>query len=177
MYILIKVNMVGVIFVIFVLLLLYILVFIVQFNILQDGLILVVWVIWVSVNFIMGNSFIYMVVYFLLIIGFIYFYVVIMFNFVEVVDNMKKYGGFILGICVGCLMVEYFDYVFMCIMFFGLLYLGLIVFILFIVFVMVGVNQNFLFGGVLIFIIVGVGFEIVKQIDVQLQQCYYEGFF
>jgi preprotein translocase subunit SecY len=52
-----------------------------------------------------------MLVYFLLIVGFTYFYVAITFNPVEVADNMKKYGGFIPGIRAGRPTAEYLDYV------------------------------------------------------------------
>jgi preprotein translocase subunit SecY len=53
------------------------------------------WVVWVTNNLTQGGSPLYMLVYFLLIIGFTYFYVAITFNPEEVADNMKKYGGFI----------------------------------------------------------------------------------
>lgn len=51
------------------------------------------WVTWILTNFSTGDQPLYMAVYFLLIIGFTYFYVAITFNPVEVADNMKKYGG------------------------------------------------------------------------------------
>ena len=65
-------------------------------------------------------------VYFLLIIGFTYFYVAITFNPVEVADNMKKYGGFIPGIRAGRPTAEYLDYVLTRITLPGSIYLGLI---------------------------------------------------
>ena len=43
------------------------------------------------------QSFIYMVVYFIMIIGFSYFYSTIQFNPVEIANNLKKQGGFIPG--------------------------------------------------------------------------------
>ena len=52
-----------------------------------------------------------MALYFLLIVGFTYFYVAITFNPDEVADNMKKYGGFIPGIRAGRPTAEYLDYV------------------------------------------------------------------
>ena len=62
--------------------------------------------------------------YFLLIVGFTYFYVAITFNPVEVADNMKKYGGFIPGIRAGRPTAEYLDYVLTRITLPGSLYLG-----------------------------------------------------
>lgn len=174
-YIPIKVNMAGVIPVIFASSLLYIPALIAQFNTPQDGSVPAPWVTWISTNFTTGNHPVYMAAYFLLIIGFTYFYVAITFNPVEVADNMKKYGGFIPGIRAGRPTAEYLDYVLTRITLPGSLYLGLIALIPLIALATVGANQNFPFGGASILIIVGVGLETVKQIDAQLQQRHYEG--
>jgi preprotein translocase subunit SecY len=116
-----------------------------------------------------------MAVYFLLIVGFTYFYVAITFNPVEVADNMKKYGGFIPGVRAGRPTAEYLDYVLTRITLPGSLYLGLVALIPLIALSAVSANQNFPFGGTSILIMVGVGLETVKQIDAQLQQRHYEG--
>ncbi|HAM14136.1 MAG TPA: preprotein translocase subunit SecY, partial [Microbacterium sp.] len=133
------------------------------------------WVVWISNNLTNGDSPIYMIVYFLLIVGFTYFYVAITFNPVEVADNMKKYGGFIPGIRAGRPTAEYLDYVLTRITLPGSMYLGLIALLPLFALALVGANQNFPFGGASILIIVGVGLETVKQIDAQLQQRHYEG--
>jgi preprotein translocase subunit SecY len=116
-----------------------------------------------------------MTLYFLLIVGFTYFYVAITFNPEEVADNMKKYGGFIPGIRAGRPTAEYLDYVLTRITLPGSLYLGVIALIPLIALGLVNAAQNFPFGGTSILIIVGVGLETVKQIDSQLQQRHYEG--
>ena len=174
-YIPIKVNMAGVIPVIFASSLLYIPMLIAQFNTPQDGSEPAAWVTWISQYFTTGDHPLYMAVYFLLIIGFTYFYVAITFNPVEVADNMKKYGGFIPGIRAGRPTAEYLDYVLTRITFPGSIYLGLIALIPLVALATVDANQNFPFGGASILIIVGVGLETVKQIDAQLQQRHYEG--
>jgi len=174
-YIPIKVNMAGVIPVIFASSLLYIPALIAQFNTPQDGSTPAAWVTWITSNFTKGDHPVYMLAYFLLIIGFTYFYVAITFNPVEVADNMKKYGGFIPGIRAGRPTAEYLDYVLTRITLPGSIYLGLIALIPLIALATVGANQNFPFGGASILIIVGVGLETVKQIDAQLQQRHYEG--
>ncbi|MBB2975449.1 preprotein translocase subunit SecY [Microbacterium endophyticum] len=175
-YIPIKVNMAGVVPVIFASSLLYIPALIAQFNVTPDADGNIPdWVTWVQTNLTTGDSPIYMAVYFLLIVGFTYFYVAITFNPVEVADNMKKYGGFIPGIRAGRPTAEYLDYVLTRITLPGSLYLGLIALIPLIALATVGANQNFPFGGASILIIVGVGLETVKQIDAQLQQRHYEG--
>lgn len=174
-YIPIKVNMAGVIPIIFASSLLYIPMLIAQFNTPQDGTEPAGWVVWVSQYFTTGDHPLYMAAYFLLIIGFTYFYVAITFNPVEVADNMKKYGGFIPGIRAGRPTAEYLDFVLTRITFPGSIYLGLIALIPLIALATVNANQNFPFGGASILIIVGVGLETVKQIDAQLQQRHYEG--
>ncbi|MBH0053302.1 MULTISPECIES: preprotein translocase subunit SecY [unclassified Salinibacterium] len=174
-YIPIKVNMAGVIPVIFASSLLYLPALIAQFNQPQAGETSAAWVVWVQNNLVSGDSPIYMIGYFLLIVGFTYFYVAITFNPEEVADNMKKYGGFIPGIRAGRPTAEYLDYVLTRVTLPGSLYLGLVAMIPLIAFVVIGANQNFPFGGASILIIVGVGLETVKQIDSQLQQRHYEG--
>ena len=174
-YIPIKVNMAGVVPVIFASSLLYLPALIAQFNQPAAGETAPEWVVWIQNNLVSGDNWIYMVIYFLLIVGFTYFYVAITFNPEEVADNMKKYGGFIPGIRAGRPTAEYLDYVLTRVTLPGSLYLGLIALIPLIAFAAVGANQNFPFGGASILIIVGVGLETVKQIDAQLQQRHYEG--
>jgi preprotein translocase subunit SecY len=116
-----------------------------------------------------------MIMYFLLILGFTYFYVAITFNPQEVSDNMKQYGGFIPGIRAGRPTTEYLEYILSRITLPGAIYLGLIALIPLIAFGVLGTNQNFPFGGTSILIIVGVGLESVKQINAQMQERNYEG--
>ncbi|HEY6801781.1 MAG TPA: preprotein translocase subunit SecY [Agromyces sp.] len=174
-YIPIKVNMAGVIPVIFASSLLYLPALIAQFNQPQAGEDPQPWVVWITNYLTQGDQPLYMLVYFLLIVGFTYFYVAITFNPDEVAENMKKYGGFIPGIRAGRPTAEYLDYVLTRITLPGSLYLGLVALIPLIALGLVGANANFPFGGASILIIVGVGLETVKQIDAQLQQRHYEG--
>lgn len=174
-YIPIKVNMAGVVPVIFASSLLYLPALIAQFNQPAAGGTPAPWVTWISTYFTSGDHPLYMLVYFLLIVGFTYFYVAITFNPEEVADNMKKYGGFIPGIRAGRPTAEYLDYVLTRVTLPGSLYLGLIALVPLIALGLVGANSNFPFGGASILIIVGVGLETVKQIDSQLQQRHYEG--
>jgi preprotein translocase subunit SecY len=174
-YIPIKVNMAGVIPVIFASSLLYLPALIAQFNQPAAGQEPQPWVIWITNYLTKGDHPLYMLMYFLLIVGFTYFYVAITFNPEEVADNMKKYGGFIPGIRAGRPTAEYLDYVLTRVTLPGSLYLGVIALLPLIAFAWVGADQNFPFGGASILIIVGVGLETVKQIDAQLQQRHYEG--
>lgn len=126
-------------------------------------------------NFTTGDHPLYMAVYFLLIIGFTYFYVAIAFNPEEVAENMRKHGGFVPGIRAGRPTAEYLNFVLTRITFPGSLYLGVLALIPLIALSTVNANANFPFGGASILIVVGVGLETVKQIDAQLQQRNYEG--
>jgi len=174
-YIPIKVNMAGVVPVIFASSLLYLPALIAQFNQPAQGEEPQAWVVWITNYLTKGDHPLYMLLYFLLIVGFTYFYVAITFNPDEVAENMKKYGGFIPGIRAGRPTAEYLDYVLTRVTLPGSLYLGLIALIPLIALSLVGANANFPFGGASILIIVGVGLETVKQIDAQLQQRHYEG--
>jgi len=126
--------------------------------------------------FISGTHPVYMATFFLLIIGFAFFYVAITFNPAEVADNMKKYGGFIPGIRPGRPTAEYLDYVLTRLTTPGSLYLGLIALLPMVALGASGASQNFPFGGTSILIMVGVGLDTVKQIESHLQQRNYEGF-
>ncbi|MGR4010745.1 preprotein translocase subunit SecY [Leucobacter sp. 1207-22] len=174
-YIPIKVNMAGVIPVIFASAILYLPMLISQFNQPAPGEDPKAWVVWIQTNLVSGDQPLYMVVFFLLIIGFTFFYVQITFNPEEVADNMKKYSGFIPGIRAGRPTAEYLNYVLTRITTAGSIYIGIIAIIPLIALSFFGANQNFPFGGASILIIVGVGLETVKQIDAQLQQRHYEG--
>ena len=174
-YIPIKINMSGVIPIIFASSLLAIPGLVAQFSTPTDGTAPPEWVLWVQANLTSGDAPLYMLVFFLLNVGFTYFYVAITFNPEEVADNMKKYGGFIPGIRAGRPTAEYLDYVLTRITLPGSLYLGIVALIPLIALSTVGANQNFPFGGASILIIVGVGLETVRQIDAQLQQRHYEG--
>jgi preprotein translocase subunit SecY len=174
-YIPIKVNMAGVIPIIFASSLLYLPALIAQFNAPKDGKLPAPWVTWITDNLQSGDSPMYILVYFLLNVGFTYFYVAITFNPEEVADNMKKYGGFIPGIRAGRPTAEYLDYVLTRVTLAGALYLAFIALIPLVALALFGANQNFPFGGASLLIIVGVGLETVKQIDAQLQQRHYEG--
>src|SRR5271166_3528749 len=140
------------------------------------------WVSWVDRYLALGSSSnlqtadVYMIAFFLLIIGFTYFYVSITFNPTEVADNMKKYGGFIPGIRPGRPTAEYLSFVLSRLTAPGSTYLGLVALFPLVALTAIGVGQQFPFSGVSLLIMVGVGLDTVKQIESQLQQRNYEGF-
>jgi preprotein translocase subunit SecY len=122
-----------------------------------------------------GSHPLYIVTYFLLIIGFAYFYNSIAFNPVDTADNMKKYGGFIPGIRPGRQTAEHLNYILTRITLPGAVFLGAVAILPFIA-LAAGNVQSFPFGGTSILITVGVGLETMKQIESQLLMRNYEGF-
>jgi len=134
------------------------------------------WVSWVARYIEQSSSPLYMLTFFLLIIGFTYFYVSITFNPTEVADNMKKYGGFIPGIRPGRPTAEYLQYVLSRLTAPGSVYLGIIALFPLVALSAAGVANQFPFSGISLLIMVGVGLDTVKQIESQLQQRNYEGF-
>lgn len=116
--------------------------------------------------------------YITLIVFFCYFYTAIIFNPVDIADNMKKYGGFIPGIRPGKPTAKFFDFVMTRITLPGALALGLIAIIPHLIsasFRLSYLVASF-FGGTGLIIIVGVALDTVKQIESQLLMRHYEGF-
>jgi preprotein translocase subunit SecY len=134
------------------------------------------WVAWVARYIEQSSSPLYMLAFFLLIVGFTYFYVSITFNPQEVADNMKKYGGFIPGIRPGRPTAEYLGYVLSRLTAPGSIYLGAVALFPLVALSAAGVANQFPFSGISLLIMVGVGLDTVKQIESQLQQRNYEGF-
>lgn len=134
------------------------------------------WVAWIDRYVASSSSALYMIAFFVLIVGFTYFYVSITFNPTEVADNMKKYGGFIPGIRPGRPTAEYLNYVLTRLTAPGSLYLAMIGLIPMVAFALMNVSNQIPFGGTSLLIMVGVGLDTVKQIESQLQQRNYEGF-
>ena len=174
-YIPLKVNMAGVIPLIFASSLLALPGIIAQFNTPNDGSAPPQWVEWINIYLVRGDHPVYMVTYFLLILGFTYFYVSVTFDPVEVADNMKKYGGFIPGVRAGKPTERYLSYVLNRITLPGSLYLAIVSMIPLVALVLFNANQNFPFGGASLLIVVGVGLDTLKQIGAQLSQRNYEG--
>ena len=120
----------------------------------------------------------YTLVYALLIIFFCYFYTAIVFNPIDLSENMKKYGGFIPGIRPGASTAEFLYYVMTRITLAGAMFIAFIA--IFPDFIMAWLKVPYLvasfFGGTGILIIVGVMLDTVKQIESNLLMHHYEGF-
>ena len=121
------------------------------------------------------KSVIYMVVYFILIIGFAYFYSSIQFNPVEIANNMKKQGGFIPGFRPGKPTVDFIKKVLNKITLFGAIYLGIVAICPLLVGKVLG-NNSVAIGGTSVIIVVGVALETVKALESQMLMRQYKGF-
>ncbi len=120
------------------------------------------------------GSVVYFVLYILLIVFFAYFYTAVVFNPVDVSNNMKKHGGFILGIRPGRPTAEYIEKVMSRITLGGATFLAIIAIIPSIMTSVVKVS-TFYFGGTAVLIVVGVALDTVHQIEAQLLMRHYEG--
>lgn len=122
----------------------------------------------------MPGHWLYSVLYVGFIIFFCYFYTAIVFNPMDVAENMKKYGGFIPGIRPGRSTAEYIDRVLSRITLGGAIYVS-IVCVLPTIFIQ-NFNVPFYFGGTALLIVVGVAMDTVGQIEAHMLTRHYEGF-
>jgi preprotein translocase subunit SecY len=121
------------------------------------------------------NNWVYYVTYSLLILFFTYFYTSIIFNPVDLAENLKKQGAFVPGVKPGARTAEYIDRVLTRITLPGSMYLAIIALLPFWIFDIFGI-QAFFFGGTSLLIVVGVGLDTVQQIQQLLLVRHYDGF-
>ena len=117
----------------------------------------------------------YSVLYFLLIVGFSYFYATMQFNPIEVANNLKKNGGFIPGFRPGKPTADFITKVLSKITMFGALYLSVVA-IAPIVTGNIASYHSLAIGGTSVIIVVGVALETVKQMEAQMLMRHYKGF-
>ena len=117
----------------------------------------------------------YYVIYGILIVFFTYFYTAIIFNPVDLAENLKKQGGFIPGVKPGARTAEYIDRVLTRVTLPGSIYLAIIALVPFWIFDLFNINA-FFFGGTSLLIVVGVGLDTVQQAQQLLLLRRYDGF-
>lgn len=121
------------------------------------------------------GSVLYNVFYAALIVFFTYFYVAIIFNPMDVADNIKKNGGFVPGIRPGRPTAEYIDRILTRLTLVGGVFLAAIAVLPNFVIAITGVTSLW-FGGTALLIVVGVALDTMKQIESHLLLRSYEGF-
>ncbi len=129
-------------------------------------------------QFIHRGGGIYYALYAALIVFFCYFYTAIVFNPIDVSENLKKHGGFVPGIRPGQQTADYLDFVMTRITLVGSLFICAIA-------VMPDMIMSWFkvpylvasfFGGTGVLICVGVMLDFMKQVESHLQMHHYEGF-
>jgi preprotein translocase subunit SecY len=117
-------------------------------------------------------------IYFLLVLGFTYFYTAVVFDPNDVADNLKKQSTFIPGIRPGRSTAEYLGKVMGRITLAGALFLALITVVLpLLTAAITQVSPSSLYlGGTAILIVVGVALDTMRQIETQLLMRQYRGF-
>lgn len=121
----------------------------------------------------MGNQYVYIGLFFLLVFGFTFFYTAVIFHPDRVAENLQKQGGFIPGIRPGRPTAEYLGWVTNRILLFGALFLALIGILPNATQLLTG-TQNLAIQGVSIIIIVSVLIDSLKQIEGQMSMREYD---
>ena len=117
----------------------------------------------------------YYVTYGFLILFFTYFYTAIIFNPIDLAENLKKQGAFVPGVKPGARTAEYIDRVLTRVTLPGSIYLAIIAMVPFWIFDIFNI-QTFFFGGTSLLIVVGVGLDTVQQAQQLLLLRHYDGF-
>ncbi|MCL4367367.1 preprotein translocase subunit SecY [Patescibacteria group bacterium] len=121
------------------------------------------------------RSLAYNAAYFLLVIGFTYFYTAVIFNPTKIADEIKKAGAFIPGVRPGATTASYLNYILTRITLAGAIFLGIVAILPTIVSDMTGVT-TLAIGGTSILIVVSVILDTAKQFESKLVERNYDSF-
>lgn len=121
------------------------------------------------------QSFSYNAFYFLLVLGFTYFYTAIIFDPVKIADDFKKHGGFVPGIRPGKPTADHLNYILSRITLAGALFLGIIAILPSLIQQATDIS-SLTIGGTGILIVVSVILETSKQLESMLVMRNYDGF-
>lgn len=121
------------------------------------------------------NSLVYNLIYFILVVGFTYFYTSVVFNPEKISENLQKSGGFIPGIRPGSATIKYLNFVLNRITIVGAMFLGFVAILPSMVQKTIGVN-NLAIGGTGILIAISVVLEIIREIEGDLVMSKYDGY-
>jgi preprotein translocase subunit SecY len=168
-----RVNMVGVIPIIFAISLLLFPTIIAQFFAQARAPWLQQAAQWVLVT--LQDQWVYGILYFLLVVGFTYFYTAVVFHPERIAENLQKQGGFVPGIRPGRPTAEYLQHVINRITLGGAMFLGVIAILPLLLQGATG-NQLLALGGTSLLIVVSVVIESVKQVESQLTMRQYDAY-
>lgn len=125
--------------------------------------------------FLAPGGWFYMVFYFVLIFFFTYFYTALTFNPTELANNIKKYGGFVLGIRPGKPTADFLEFTISRLTFVGALFLATIALIPTLVEGVTKITSFQGLGSTALLIVVGVALDLVRQVETHLVTRQYEG--
>jgi len=126
------------------------------------------------IGYLSRGNIIYNLLYVVLIVFFAYFYTAVIFNPVDVADNLRKFGGYIPGIRPGSPTSDFLDKVLTRITLWGALYVAAICVL---PSALMGYfNVPFYYGGTSLLIVVGVALDTIQQIETHMIMRSYEGF-
>ncbi len=125
-------------------------------------------------GFLMPGTAFYTTIYVAMIFFFCYFYTAIVFDPVEVADNMKKHGGFIPGIRPGRPTASHIDRILTRITLIGAVYVSAVCVLP--DFFIKNFGIPFYFGGTGLLIVVGVAMDTISQVESHLVMRHYDAF-
>jgi len=117
----------------------------------------------------------YWVLYFIMVVGFTYFYTETIFQQQNMPENLQKHGGFIPGIRPGARTAQYLNSVLRRITLAGALFLGAVAVLPFFASTLTPM-QTMIVTSTGLLIVVGVVIDTMKQLEAQLLMRHYEGF-
>jgi len=130
-----------------------------------------------GIGWFMGNPWFYGLTYFLLIIGFTYFYTAITFEPNKISENLQKSGAFIPGIRPGQPTSHHLNHILKRCLFVGALFLGFIALVPSVIQGITGIGAfQFMIGGTSLLIVVSVIMDTLRQIQAQMKVRNYDTF-
>ena len=129
-----------------------------------------------------NDAWIYWIMYFLMVIGFTYFYTDVIFRQQNLAESLQRQGGFIPGLRPGKRTEEYLNRVLQRITLVGAFFLGFVAILPWLVQLIPGLartggqTQSLLITSTGLLIVVGVVLDTMKQLEAQLLMRHYEGF-
>jgi preprotein translocase subunit SecY len=129
---------------------------------------------WLS-RFFNPQSFQYNLIYFLMVVGFTYFYTMVVFQQQRIPENLQRQGAFIRGVRPGRQTAIYLQRVLNRITLVGALFLGAVAVLPYFASQLTGIN-TLLLSATSLLIVVGVAIDTMRQLEAQLMMRNYEGF-
>jgi len=129
-----------------------------------------------------GNTWLYVIVYAVLIVLFAFFYNIVYFDPNDIANNLKKNGGFVPGLRPGAPTADFIKKSSTKLTWFGAIFLAVLAVFPTVIQIISGYfskalgSINLWFGGTTVLILVGVALETVKQLEAQLLMRNYKGF-